>query len=82
MDFRYSNTIAATNTCNVDPVGGDLGVTGAKRIVPADPTHSLVFLRLNRRGANQMPPIGSTIVDPDGVALVQSWITQMTASCQ
>lgn len=82
MDFRYSNTIVATNTCNVDPVGGDLGVTGAKRIVPGDPTHSLVYLRLSRRGANQMPPIGSTIVDPDGVALVQSWITQMTASCQ
>ncbi|MEO6185778.1 MAG: PQQ-dependent sugar dehydrogenase [Steroidobacteraceae bacterium] len=81
MDFRYSSTLAATNTCNADPVGGDLGVTGAKRIAPGDPAHSLVYLRLNRRGANQMPPIGSNVVDAQGAVLVQSWIMSLNV-CQ
>ena len=81
MDFRYSTTFAATNSCNVDPVGGDLGVTGAKRILPQDSTHSLVYLRLSRRGANQMPPIGSNLVDTEGAALIQSWINQLPPTC-
>jgi uncharacterized repeat protein (TIGR03806 family) len=80
MDLRYATAMAATNTCNIDPIGGDLGVTGAKRIVPIDPAHSLVYLRLNRRGANQMPPISSNLIDTNGAALIQSWISQMNVS--
>jgi uncharacterized repeat protein (TIGR03806 family) len=81
MDLRYTASMAATATCNVDPSNGDLGVSGAKRIVPADPASSLLYLRMNRRGANQMPPIGSNVIDTEGAALLSQWIQQMDASC-
>ena len=32
---------------------------------------------VNRRDANQMPPIGSNRVDAAGVALLTQWILQM-----
>ena len=81
LDFRYSTAIAGTNSCAIDPTSGDLGVTGAQRIVAGDPSKSLVYLRINRRGANQMPPLASNRVDTDGVALIQQWIQQMGADC-
>ena len=79
MDLRYSVAMAATSTCNVAPSAGDLGVAGAKRIVPGDPAHSLLYLRMNRRGANQMPPIASNVVDADGAALISDWIQSMSS---
>jgi hypothetical protein len=37
--------------------------------------------RMNLRGANQMPPLASLIVDSAGVTLVQNWIASLT-NCQ
>ena len=36
---------------------------------------------MSRRGANQMPPVGSNLVDTDGAALLQQWISQMNVTC-
>ena len=56
LDLRHATAIGATNACQVDATSGDLGVVGAKRLVPGDADRSLIYLRMNRRGANQMPP--------------------------
>jgi hypothetical protein len=37
---------------------------------------------MNRRDANQMPPVGSLEVDADGAALLQQWINGMNGTCQ
>jgi hypothetical protein len=34
-----------------------------------------------RRGQHQMPPIGSSVVDGQGAALIDQWISQMGATC-
>jgi hypothetical protein len=36
---------------------------------------------MNRRDANAMPPLASTVVDTAGVTLVQDWIGSLTI-CQ
>jgi hypothetical protein len=36
---------------------------------------------MNRRGPNQMPPIGSNLVDSDGAGLLEQWISLMDAAC-
>jgi len=82
MDLRFALDVSATNTCNVNPTDGDLGVPGARRITPGDPGRSLVYLRMNRRGMNQMPPIASNLVDAQGATLLQQWIEQMDTSCR
>jgi uncharacterized repeat protein (TIGR03806 family) len=81
MDLRYAVDITATNVCNADPTEGTLGVAGAKRILPGDPTHSVLYLRMSRRGQHQMPPIGSNVVDDQGAALIDQWIRQMGPTC-
>lgn len=81
LDLRYAVAVSSSNTCNIAPSAGDLGVAGAKRIVPGDPAHSVLYLRMNRRGANQMPPIASNVVDADGTALISEWIQSMSPTC-
>jgi uncharacterized repeat protein (TIGR03806 family) len=82
LDLRFATGIAATNTCNIAPTAGTLGVTGARIILPGDASKSVLYLRMNTRGANQMPPLASHQVDTQGAALLQSWINGMTGTCQ
>ena len=44
-------------------------------IVPGDPARSMLLTRLATRGPGQMPPLSSSRVDPQGVALLRRWIT-------
>lgn len=49
---------------------------GAERLlVPGDAAHSVLALRLGSIDAvTRMPPLGTTLVDPQGLALVRRWI--------
>jgi hypothetical protein len=81
LDLRYTTAIASTNACNVAPTLDDLGIAGAKIIAPGDAAHSVLYLRMNRRDANQMPPIASRLVDTDGAVLLQQWISGLATNC-
>lgn len=79
INLMASASLAATNTCNVDPSRGTLGLTNAKLIAPGLPDSSVILARANSRDALvQMPPIGSHLVDTAGVALLRSWISSLT----
>jgi hypothetical protein len=60
----------------------DLGTAGAQRIAPTSPSTSVLYLRMNQRGAKQMPPISTNVVDAAGALLLSQWITAMDSSCQ
>jgi hypothetical protein len=52
------------------------------RIVPGDPTHSLLVQLISNRGtdnpeANQMPPIATSVVDVEDTQNVVTWIGKM-----
>ena len=81
MNMLASASLAATNTCNVDPTAGNAGVlTNPKIIAPGLPDSSVLLARVNSRAALiQMPPIGSHVVDTAGVALLRSWISSLTS---
>ncbi len=66
--------------CNVDPQRGDLGIAGAKLLVPGDPSKSLVSVRPHALpGANRMPPRASSLVDTKGVGVIDDWVRSVTA---
>jgi uncharacterized repeat protein (TIGR03806 family) len=77
LDFRYDTPLADMEACGLGPIHGDLGVAGAQLIAPGDPARSVVALRMDVRDANQMPPVGSNLVDVDGVQLVRDWIATL-----
>ena len=70
----FLNPLIDDELCDAPPIGGDLGVTDALRLDPGSPDTSLLWLRMSRRDANGMPPLGSKIVDDPGAALVREWI--------
>jgi uncharacterized repeat protein (TIGR03806 family) len=78
MDLRYSTPLAATNVCNVLPQAGNLGIANARLIAPGSAARSVVIGRINRRDAQGMPPLGSTLVDTAGVALLTAWVNSLT----
>ena len=79
MDLRYTTAFAATNTCNVMPQAGDLGLgANARRIAPGSAANSILINRTNRRDSNGMPPLGSSQVDTAGVALLTQWVNSLT----
>jgi hypothetical protein len=54
------------------------------RIVPGDPANSLIVQLMSNRdpmgmGRGQMPPIGTSKVDDDGLAIVRKWISLLDA---
>jgi hypothetical protein len=70
--------VAATSPAWVQPVHWT-------RIVPGDPTHSLLVQLISYRGMNnpakgQMPPIASSIVDTDDVAKVVAWVNKVSSA--
>ncbi|MFT4550633.1 MAG: putative repeat protein (TIGR03806 family) [Verrucomicrobiales bacterium] len=46
-------------------------------IAPGDRAHSMLLTRISTRGSGKMPPIASHLVDPDGVALITSWVDSL-----
>jgi hypothetical protein len=55
------------------------GWLGETRIVPGSPERSLLVRLVSSRGTEQMPPIGSHLVDQKSVDLVKEWIRRMPA---
>jgi len=80
MDLRATTALPAMNTCDATPQAGTLGIANARLIAPGDAARSVLVARMNRRDLNGMPPIGSSVIDSSGVALLTAWINSL-GSC-
>ncbi|MBL8286756.1 MAG: hypothetical protein JNL85_02135, partial [Rubrivivax sp.] len=50
-------------------------------IAPGDPSRSVIVQRMAAREPRlQMPPIGTVVPDPDGLALLRRWITHESSA--
>ncbi|MEW5852031.1 MAG: PQQ-dependent sugar dehydrogenase [Myxococcota bacterium] len=78
VNFQYSVPDESVGVCNAEPSEGNLGTDGGRLMIPGDPEHSIMYLRLSRRDAYAMPPIGTRIVDEEGAALISQWIEQQS----
>jgi len=80
MDWRYTTALNATGACDVAPTLGDLGIANARLIAPGDANRSVVVSRMDRTGANAMPPLGRHLIDTTGVQLIRDWVGSL-AGC-
>jgi uncharacterized repeat protein (TIGR03806 family) len=78
FDARFDTSLPDQNLIN-GAVANQLGVPGAKVVVPADLTRSMLFHRVSITGENQMPPIARNLVDTQAVAVVGQWILALHA---
>ena len=59
----------------IDGLLGNTGTNAANRvIVPRRVDLSMIHQRIGLRGAGQMPPLASTVVDTNAVELIRQWI--------
>jgi uncharacterized repeat protein (TIGR03806 family) len=79
MDLRYSTALSLTGACDTLPQFGDLGLLDARIVAPGSAERSVLIERVGRRDANGMPPLASTIVDSEGVALLSEWADSLTS---
>jgi uncharacterized repeat protein (TIGR03806 family) len=77
LDLRYTTSLAGTNACDRAPQAGDLGIANARIIAAGDAARSVLVARANRRDAQGMPPLASTVVDAAGVALLTDWVNSL-----
>ena len=79
MDMRYVTPLFSMKLCNVPSIRGAIDVNVPPiRLVPGNPAASAVSTRMHNRSGYAMPKIGSNVVDPDGAAVVDQWITELT----
>jgi hypothetical protein len=69
-------------TTTVNVVANTPTWNGQTRIVPGDPSHSLLVELISNRGtanpvSNQMPPIATVVVDRPNTENVVTWISKM-----
>ena len=77
MNMDISATRDAMRMVGVKPLHLFPDRPNGQLIAPGDPENSVVYLRVNRRGAGQMPPLGSNVVDQKSVELLKEWITSL-----
>lgn len=76
FDARFDTPLKLQNLIN-GPVANQLGISGAKVIVPGDTNKSILFRRVTLVGENQMPPLAKNIVDDKAVSIVAQWINSL-----
>ncbi len=79
IDLRFGTPFIATKTCGEEPTSGDLGIAKALLVAPGEPDRSVLLSRISRRDAYGMPPLASSLVDDEGVALIREWIASITS---
>lgn len=73
FDLRYTTSLAAAEVCNVNGIKGGFDAD-ARLLVPGRPEKSLISLRMHVLDSRRMPQIASSVVDAEGVAVVDAWI--------
>jgi uncharacterized repeat protein (TIGR03806 family) len=81
LDLRWQTSFAATTACGTAPQNGDLGLmTSPKIIDPGKPANSILVQRPKRLDVSRMPPLATSLVDPEGTAVLEQWV-QGLAGC-
>jgi hypothetical protein len=78
MNLQWHIPLQNTGTCDVIPTSGSLGIPNARIVAPGDAMSSVLIERASRRDSHGMPPLGSNIVDSEGVLLLVDWVNSLS----
>jgi uncharacterized repeat protein (TIGR03806 family) len=74
MDLRYDLALGETRACDTTPEFGDLGIVDPRLIAPGSAARSVLVARIDRTGADAMPPLARHLIDTAGVQLISEWV--------
>ena len=81
LDLRYETHLAETNLCGERSLYPYPSGTGQYRLRPGKPEESNILGRMGVEGVGEigeMPPLGRSIADQEGIALIRAWIESMS----
>ncbi|MBR9756854.1 MAG: hypothetical protein GYB39_02135 [Algicola sp.] len=80
FDFEASENLTNLGVC-VEP-DTDLGVGLTHIVTPGNPNRSVLHYRLNATDESvRMPLLGRTLVQDEGLLLIENWITSLENNC-
>jgi hypothetical protein len=77
---RLSTALARAGLIDGEPVAGDLGIPGARLVVPGEPERSILYQRLKRNDFFRMPPVQFQEEPSRIVPVVAEWIRSLKPS--
>jgi len=78
MDLRMASSQEDARICNQAPLGDTLGLINPVIIAPGNPDQSILVLRMEDTGQHRMPPLASSAVDIEAMAVIREWISGLT----
>jgi hypothetical protein len=80
FDARFSTPLNDQRLINGELVAGDLGISGARVIVPGSPEKSILYQRLKRTDFFRMPPVSVNDEASPVLPILAQWIRSLGAS--
>ena len=80
VELLHDHSLEKTNTVGAPALLGEFGIDGARIVAPGDPYRSVLLYRMAAQGSARMPRLGSSVVDEDGLRLVEEWIAGLPGS--
>lgn len=84
-DFRFQTPEAQMGVCNTMALSSSMWTSDARIIKPGDPEQSVMALRMRAPSANdfvRMPPLGTEVLDHQGINMIEAWIRTMESCPQ
>jgi len=80
INLAYTKSQRELNAIGVKPLHNTFEIPGAQIISSGDPEKSILLHRMRIRGRGQMPPLATSRVDEEAVALLRDWIASLDRS--
>lgn len=77
FDARILTAFEDQKLMSGELMAGDLGIEGAKLVVPGDPEKSILYQRLARKDGFRMPPGSINAHDSPVLPLLEKWIREL-----
>ena len=77
FDARFLTPLKDQHIINAPLLAGDLGIDGARMVVPGFPEKSILFHRLNRKDFFRMPPVTLNADKSPVLAPLKEWIQSL-----
>jgi hypothetical protein len=77
IDLEFTTPLDKMGLVEVPPRHQDFALPRPRLLAPGAPERSVLYHRLARRGQGQMPPLATSLVDEQAVAMLRAWIKKM-----
>lgn len=73
-DFRDQVSFTDMHVCSEPAQTNDFGLSNPRLLIPGDSANSIIVRRLQAANDQRMPPLGTNVLDNEGIRLIEQWI--------